>query len=177
MKNFVLAAAAALLLSTAAQAKDFNIPSEKPVAAISMPDGWTANETDSGLEGTSADSAVYFAADISETGALDKTIPEAAKFLEDQGVKIDLKTESRSRTRSTARTPSSSAGPAPTRTARPRSASPSSFSTRRAPYPDLLGHEGEEDKHGAEINSIIGSIKAAKVRPDSTLQDPKGRMV
>jgi hypothetical protein len=88
-----MAAAAALLLSTAAQAKDFSIPSEKPVASITMPDKWSANETDTGLEGTSEDSAVYFAVDIADAANMDKTIQEAAKFLEDQGVKIDEKTQ------------------------------------------------------------------------------------
>ena len=163
MKNFVMAAAAALLLSTAAQAKDFNIPSEKPVASISMPDGWTANETDSGLEGTSADSAVYFAVDISETGALDKTIPEAAKFLEDQGVKIDPKTEKQKQDKINGKDAvfvsyagTDKDGPATIGLAIVVLDEKSSLILT------YWGTKGEEDKHGAEINSIIGSIKAAK---------------
>ncbi|HZG28358.1 hypothetical protein SAMN05421890_3884 [Ensifer adhaerens] len=163
MKNFVLAAAAALLLSTAAQAKDFSIPSEKPVASIAMPDSWTANETDSGLEGTSADSAVYFAVDISEATALDKTIPEAVKFLEDQGVKIDEKTEKQKQDKLNGKDAvfvswagTDKDGPATIGLAIVV------LDEKTALILTYWGTKGEEDKHGAEINSIIGSIKSAK---------------
>ncbi|MCD2175314.1 histidine kinase [Rhizobium sp. C4] len=163
MKHFLMAAAAALLLSTAAQAKDFNIPSEKPVASITMPEGWTANETDSGLEGTSADSAVYFAVDISEAAALDKTIQESVKFLEEQGVKIDEKTEKQKQDKLNGKDAvfvswagTDKDGPATIGLALVL------LDEKNALVLTYWGTKGEEDKHGAEINSIVTSIKSAK---------------
>ncbi len=163
MKNFVLAAAAALLLSTAAQAKDFNIPSEKPVASITMPDKWSANETDSGLEGTSEDSAVYFAVDIADAANMDKTIQEAAKFLEDQGIKIDEKTQKNKQDKLNGRdiffvsyAATDKDGPASVGLAILL------LDEKTALVLSYWGTAGEEDKHMPEINKILDSIKPAK---------------
>ena len=162
MKNIIIAAAAALLLSTAAQAKDFSIPSEKPVASIAMPDDWTANETDTGLEGTSADSAVYFAVDISDATAIDKTIQEAVKFLEEQGVKIDEKTEKQKQDKLNGKdivyiswSGTDKDGPASVGLA------VLILDEKTVLVLTYWGTQGDEDKHTPEIGKILDSIKLA----------------
>jgi opacity protein-like surface antigen len=163
MKHFVMAAAAALLLSTAAQAKDFNIPSEKPVAWISMPDSWSADETDTGLEGTSADSAVYFAVDISSVENMDKTIQDVTKFLEEQGVKVDEKTQKSKQDKINGRdiffvsfAGTDKDGPASIGLAILL------LDDKTALVLSYWGTPGDEDKHLPEINKILDSIKPAK---------------
>ena len=46
MKLLAIAATAALLFATAAQAAEMKFPSSDPVASITLPDGWTPNETE-----------------------------------------------------------------------------------------------------------------------------------
>jgi hypothetical protein len=93
MKKLFAVATAALFLSSAALAGEWEIPSNIPAAAITMPDDWETQETSTGLEGTSPDNAVYFSVDIAAAKKMDQVIDDAAKFLDEQGVKIDASTQ------------------------------------------------------------------------------------
>jgi hypothetical protein len=93
MKTYFAAVAAALLLSSAAYAGEIQIPSNRPVIAATVPDDWSTNETDTGIEINSADNSVYLAIDIASPKKTGDMIDEAAKFLDSQGVTIDEKTQ------------------------------------------------------------------------------------
>jgi hypothetical protein len=91
MKNIVFAATAALLMSTAAHAADMTFPSDDPVATITIPDDWGPKETDSGIDATSPDDAVYLSIDVADAKDTDATVQAAVKYLADQGVTVDDK--------------------------------------------------------------------------------------
>jgi hypothetical protein len=59
-KNLMLLAAFAAVLPTVAHADTIKFPSEEPIAQITIPHSWGPKETESGVEATSDDSAVYF---------------------------------------------------------------------------------------------------------------------
>jgi hypothetical protein len=91
MKTIVLAAAAALLMSTAAHAADLSFPSDDPVATITIPDDWGPKETDTGIDATSPDNAVYLSVDVADAKDTAATVQAAVKYLADQGVTVDDK--------------------------------------------------------------------------------------
>ena len=66
MKTLIAAALAAFAFSGMVQAAEMKFPSSEPVASITLPDGWKANETDSGMEVTTPDESIYLAVDIAE---------------------------------------------------------------------------------------------------------------
>ena len=86
-----------LLFSPAAVfAKTFPIPSENPIATISVPEGWESNEYEGGLEATSPDGKVYMAVEQVRANDVGSATEEGVKFFAKQGVEIDdksLKTE------------------------------------------------------------------------------------
>lgn len=92
MKHLVIAAAASLLLSTAALAGELKFPSDEPVASITTPDGWTTKETDSGMEVMSPDEAIYLSADIAGAKDTAEVVKDAVVWLNGQGVTVDEKT-------------------------------------------------------------------------------------
>ena len=96
MKLLIIAATAALLFAANASAAEMNFPSSDPVASITLPDGWTANETDSGMEVTTADGSIYLAVDIAEPKDTEQVVKEAVEWLGTQGVTVDLGSEKQS---------------------------------------------------------------------------------
>lgn len=91
MKTFAVAAFAALLLSTTAHAADLSFPSDDPVATITIPDDWGPKETETGIDATSPDNAVYLSADVASAKDTEKVVQDAIKYLKDQGVTVDQK--------------------------------------------------------------------------------------
>jgi hypothetical protein len=91
MINPVLSAAlfAFLLLVSPVSAKTYPIPSENPVATISMPNSWEPNEYDKGVEGTSKDGQFYFAIEAVESKDVGDATKEAMVWFRKQGVKLD----------------------------------------------------------------------------------------
>lgn len=94
----LLAAAGLLVLSSSAlsQAATLKFPSEAPIASITIPDSWGPKETETGVDATSDDSAIYISVDIADEKTSDKVIDDAIAFLEKNGVKIDGSTQKRS---------------------------------------------------------------------------------
>lgn len=97
MKKLLAAAAfAAMMLPSSSFAGTLLFPSDKPVAEITIPDSWQPEETETGIQATSPDSAIYFSIDIANEKTTDKVIDDAVAFLEKNGVKIDFATQKQS---------------------------------------------------------------------------------
>ena len=90
MKRTLLALCLLPLLAGSAFAKDIKIPADSPVASVTLPAGWTSEETDNGIscQSKDGDATIFFevAKGESETNAL---IDENIKFLSEQKVTID----------------------------------------------------------------------------------------
>jgi hypothetical protein len=91
MKNLAIAAFAALLLSTTAQAAELNFPSDDPVATITIPDSWNPKETETGIDATSDDNSIYLSIDVADAKDTNAVLTDAVKYLADQGVTVDEK--------------------------------------------------------------------------------------
>ncbi|WP_312222218.1 histidine kinase [Rhizobium rhizoryzae] len=95
-KLFAAAAVAALLFPAASFAETLAFPSDKPVASITIPDSWNPEETDTGIQATSSDEAIYLAIDVADAADAGKVVDEAIKFLDKNGVKVDESTQKQS---------------------------------------------------------------------------------
>ena len=95
-KLFAAAAVAALLFPAASFAETLAFPSDKPVASITIPDSWNPEETDTGIQATSSDEAIYLAIDVADAADAGKLVDEAIKFLDKNGVKVDESTQKQS---------------------------------------------------------------------------------
>jgi len=87
MRKLLAIAALAFTLPMTAFAADFNLGDDKPVASISVPDDWSPEKYDNGVQGQSAE-GVYFFAEVVEAADGAKAVEGALKFLEEQGVTI-----------------------------------------------------------------------------------------
>lgn len=96
MKPLILAAVAALLLATNVHAAEMKFPSSEPVASITLPDAWKANETDSGMEVTTADGSIYLAVDVAEPKEAEQVAKDAVEWLGTQGVTVDIASQKES---------------------------------------------------------------------------------
>jgi len=96
MRLLAIAATAALLFATAVQAAEMKFPSTEPVVSITLPDGWTPNETDTGMEVTSADGSIYLSVDVAEPKDTEQVAKDAIEWLGKQGVTVDLSTQKQS---------------------------------------------------------------------------------
>jgi hypothetical protein len=92
MRNLLLAAAAALIFAATAQAGEVTFPADDPVAVITVPDGWTAKEDDGALDVSSPGDSVYLGIEAADAAEAKATMNEWAKWLVEQGVKVDDKT-------------------------------------------------------------------------------------
>ena len=96
MRLLAIAATAALLFATAAHAAEMKFPSTEPVASITLPDGWTPSETDTGMEVNSADGSIYLSVDVAEPKDTEQVAKDAIEWLGKQGVTVDLSTQKQS---------------------------------------------------------------------------------
>lgn len=92
MKKLVFTAAIAILFSTAAHAGTMSFPSDDPVATITIPDSWKPKETDTGIDATSPDNAIYLSLDIASADETEKVVKDAADYLQKKGVTVDKTT-------------------------------------------------------------------------------------
>jgi len=72
-------------------AKTYPIPTDDPVATISLPENWEPSEYDGGVEATSPDGSVYVAVEMVRSNDVGSTAEEGVKFFAKQGVEIDDK--------------------------------------------------------------------------------------
>lgn len=162
VKKLLAAAAAALFLSSAVYAGDLQIPSNRPVISVTVPDDWETNETDTGTEINSADGSVYLAIDIASPTKTGDMIDAATKFLETQGVTIDEKTQKYTEDKLNGKdiiyigwSGTDKDGPATVGLA------VLILDEKTVLVLTYWGTKGDEDKHMPEINKILDSIKLA----------------
>jgi len=87
-----LVALAVLVLGLApslALAATFPVPADNPIATVSIPDTWSPEAYDGGVEGTSADGTIYVAFESVDADDVKKATEEGLKFFIKQGVTLD----------------------------------------------------------------------------------------
>jgi hypothetical protein len=92
-KTFMIASALVVAFPLFAQAATLKFPSDAPVATVTIPDSWGPKETDSGIDATSDDSAVYLSIDVADAKTTDKVVSDAIDFLSKNGVTLDPATQ------------------------------------------------------------------------------------
>jgi hypothetical protein len=161
MKKIIAFALLAFASPLAAHAATLKFPSDKPIASITIPDSWKPEETESGVQGTSADSAVYLSADVANSKSIDKVVTDSIDFLTKNGVSIDQSTQKD--------TPVTEVNGLQMTTLEwdgkdedgPVSVGLLFVSTSgdNALVVTYWGSKGDEDKHDAEVKAIVASIK------------------
>ncbi|MCV9997828.1 histidine kinase [Pararhizobium sp. YC-54] len=96
MKKTLAAAVIAAFLPAVSHAATLNFPSDAPIASIAIPDNWGPKETETGIDATSDDDAIYISIDVADAETTDKVVEDAVAFLEKNGVKIDASTQKES---------------------------------------------------------------------------------
>ena len=86
---FRQAAAALLLFPTYALAETYAIPSDNPVATVSIPEKWEPKAYDGGVEATSPDGKVYFAVEMVAADEVKQAVGEGIAWFDKQGVELD----------------------------------------------------------------------------------------
>src|SRR4051812_4981741 len=160
MKKTLFAAAVMLALIPASSfAGTLKFPSDGPIAQITIPDSWGPEETESGIQATSDDSAIYLSVDIANEKTSDKVIDDAIEFLQSNGVKIDEKTQKQSEDTINGMkmtnldwSGTDKDGPASIGLS---FVSPKSGKLLVITY---WGTKGEQEKHGKELMAIINSL-------------------
>ncbi|MDE1158946.1 MAG: histidine kinase [Neorhizobium sp.] len=164
MKTLLAAIAFATLFAPAVSfAETLKFPSEAPIAEITIPDDWGPEETDSGIQATSADEAIYLAIDIASAKTSDTVIDDAFQFLKDNGVTVNGSTQKRSEDTVNGLamlnfdwTGTDKDGPVNV------GLSMVPVSTDRMLVVTYWGQKGKQEKHADELLAIIGSLKAIK---------------
>jgi hypothetical protein len=163
MKLLAIAATAALLFATAAQAAEMKFPSSDPVASITLPDGWTPNETDTGMEVTSADESIYLSVDVAEPKETEQVVKDSIAWLGTQGVTVDLSTQKQNQDKINGRdmfyvdwSGKDKEGPASVGLAA------LVLSADTVLVLTYWGTPGEEEKNASAIMGILNSIKPAE---------------
>jgi hypothetical protein len=160
---FAATALAIMLVPCVSLAETMKFPSDAPIAQITIPDSWGPEETETGIQATSDDSAIYISIDIADDKTSDKVIDDAVDFLQSNGVKIDEKTqkESEDTINGMKMTNLDWSG---TDKDGPASIGLSFLS----PKPGKLlvvtywGTKGEQEKHVKDLLAMIGSLKPVK---------------
>jgi hypothetical protein len=161
MKKTIALALLVLASPLAAHAATLKFPSDKPVASITIPDSWKPEETESGVEGTSADSAVYLSADVATSTSMKQVVDDALQFLSKNGVTIDTSTQ-----KDTPETDVNGLKMTSLEWDGKDEDGPVSVgllfvqtSADNALVVTYWGSKGDEDKHDAEVKAIVASIK------------------
>ncbi|MBN8941017.1 MAG: hypothetical protein J0H01_16055 [Rhizobiales bacterium] len=92
MSRLILAAALALLLPVAAEAGSFRLGAPV-VATVEIPDAWSPNVTERGVEATTDDDEIYVAVTIASVTNVEDSTKQALAYLLSQGVEIDPSTQ------------------------------------------------------------------------------------
>jgi hypothetical protein len=90
MKRHAFFALLALCLAPSlALAGTYPIPAENPIATVSIPDSWSPNAYDGGVEATSGDGALYVAFESVNASDVKTATEEGLKYYVKNGVTID----------------------------------------------------------------------------------------
>jgi hypothetical protein len=89
MKKLAISLAIMLTVPVVGHAKTFKLGDDKPVATIMIPDSWSPEEIDNGVQGTSKDGETYVAAEVVDAKNLNAAVDDGLKYFQKNGVKID----------------------------------------------------------------------------------------
>ena len=90
MSQLTFAMAAALFfMPVAGFAKTFGIPSDNPVATISIPEKWEPEPYEDGVEAKSPDDGVYVAVEMVRASDVGSATKEGVEWFSKQGIKLD----------------------------------------------------------------------------------------
>ena len=160
---FAAAALATMLAPSFSFAETLKFPSESPIAQITIPDSWGPEETESGIQATSDDSAIYLSIDIADARTSDKVVSDAIDFLQQNGVTIDEKTQKESDDTINEMKMSNLDWDG-----KDKDGPVSVGLSFVQPRPDKLlvitywGTKGEQEKHANELMALISSLKPVK---------------
>ncbi|MGE6742019.1 histidine kinase [Allorhizobium pseudoryzae] len=166
MKKFIAAAALAAMLFPAASfaaMKTLAFPSDAPVASIAFPESWGPEETDTGIQATSDDGAIYISIDVADGEGTDKAIDEVIAFLEKNGVSVDPATQKQSEDTINGMKMANFDW-----SGKDKDGPVSIGLSLVSPKPNKLllitywGTKGEQEKHAQTLGEIINSLKPAK---------------
>ncbi|MET3857354.1 MULTISPECIES: histidine kinase [unclassified Rhizobium] len=163
MKFLLAGAVIAALLPGIAQAKTLQFPGDAPIAEIAIPDSWNPEETDTGIQATSEDSAIYLSIDVADEKTTDKVIDDAIAFLQKNGVKIDGSTQKKSDEQINGMDMTNFDW-----TGKDDDGDVNVGLSLLSPKAGKLlvitywGSQGTQEAHGAELQGIISSLKAAE---------------
>jgi hypothetical protein len=161
MKKIIFAAATAmLLLPSASFAETLKFPSDAPLAQITIPDAWGPEETETGIQATSDDSAIYLSIDVADEKTTDKVIDDAIEFLGTNGVTIDASTQKQSEDTFNGMKMSNFDWSGKDKDG-PASIGLSLVSPKAGKLLVITywGTKGEQEKHGKDLMAIINSLK------------------
>ena len=90
LSAFTLAAG----LASSARAESFKLPDKHPVVSVTFPDSWKPEEIDRGVQGTSADTAVYLSVEASKSEkGMNEIIDGTFDMFKEHKVEIDKDTK------------------------------------------------------------------------------------
>ncbi|MGO4440331.1 histidine kinase [Rhizobium sp. RAF56] len=163
-KLAILSAVFAAALPLLAHAETIEFPSDGPVASVSIPDSWGPKETETGVDATSGDNAVYFSIDVADEKSTDKVISDAVDFLTENGVAINAKTQKDDGSTEINGLEFTALEWDGTDKDGPVSVGLGFMSPKTGKMLVITywGSKGDEDKHDKELKNIIQSLKAAK---------------
>ncbi len=162
MRRMLLATVIAAMLPAVTYAATLKFPSDAPIASITIPDSWGPEETESGIDATSDDSAIYLAIDVADEKTTDKVVDDAIAFLAKNGVKISDTTKKQSE--------EDINGMSMTNFDWEGTDNDGGVNiglSLVSPRPGKLlvitywGSKGTQEKHGPELQAIISSLKPA----------------
>ena len=163
MKKMILATLFAALASTASHAATLQFPSDAPVASITFPDDWKPEETDTGMQAQSPDNAIYISIDVAAGEGGDKVVSDAIDFLKERGVTIDPASQTEdefevnglkvSNLHWSGKDEDGDASIGLSFTA---------VSADKVLVLTYWGTKGEQEKHVAELDGILNSLKPAQ---------------
>lgn len=162
-KLFAAAAMAAFMFPAVSFAKTLSFPSDKPVASITIPDSWGPEETDTGIQATSDDEAIYISVDVANAEDAGKAVDEAIKFLDKNGVKVDEASQKQSENAINGMKMTNFEW-----SGKDNDGDVSIALTVLSPSPDKIllvtywGTKSEQEKHTQTLIEIISSLKPAK---------------
>ena len=93
MKKLLLSLAALAVLAVPVIAKEFKLPKEDSVFSIKFPDKWKVTYEDESVDALSPDNAVEIYAQTDDADTIEASVTAAIKYLDDQGVKLDLESQ------------------------------------------------------------------------------------
>ncbi len=89
MLKITLAFALMTALALPGFAGTHKLPKDGSLAAVTIPESWTTEDIEEGIEATSKDGEVYIAIETTDADNVQEAMTESVKFLKEKGVTVD----------------------------------------------------------------------------------------